>query len=794
MIQLGSEARINIHWKVSPFDFSKESMNSLISKTSKKYNIPKEHVRITPVFQTKDNDGNTISLTTDITSDIQDPVFQEKLFKDYLKLNNIDNCDFDVIKKIDSEINGKIDYKVYDKYRKFTIKWLKWSNFLSYGGDNVFDFRNLHGIVLLNGDNQSGKTTFAIDLIHFLLFGKTEKVPTQDKIFNKHLPEETKVEVEGCLNIEGEDYIIKRTLSRPSLDKRSARSKTTQKVEYYKIVGSDKEELTEYIENQQEENSAQTNKKIKEAIGREDDFDLMMSITEANLDALIDKKDTERGRLLSRWIGLLPLEEKDALAREHFNQSIKPYLVSNQYNSEDIKNEIGAYNVSIKQSLQSIKDYQKLNDKVEEELKNYEQMGKVLLSSKEKIDDNLLKIDITTLNASIDRITNEGKTKAAECKTVSEEINAIGDIDFSVEEYDNLVDRLNKLSGDKAKYAEQYKSLKHNIEHLQKSEYCPTCGRKLDGVDNSEKINELSENLKKVVANGQDTANRILEVSTQIEKEKTKREEYNKKNILLMKESALKMSIEKLRNKLKDLLQKRKDYLKNAEAIDKNNNLDIQIRNNEIIIADKRKAKENNLEWISQNKAKIEEFRERINERETILAKIKEETELVRNWKIYLDMVGKNGISKMVLRKTLPIINARLAQLLSDVCDFDVEVVINNKNDVSFNLIKDGVVSDLSSGSGFERTCASLALRFVLADISSISKANFTLLDEVLGRVAKDNIENIHKLFEKILGSYDFILHVCHLDEAKDWSKTQIYVSKTNNISHIKIEENANVK
>lgn len=148
----------------------------------------------------------------------------------------------------------------------------------------------------------------------------------------------------------------------------------------------------------------------------------------------------------------------------------------------------------------------------------------------------------------------------------------------------------------------------------------------------------------------------------------------------------------------------------------------------------------------------------------------------------------------MVLRKTLPIINARLAQLLSDVCDFDVEVAINNKNDIMFNLIKDGVVSDLSSGSGFERTCSSLALRFVLADISSIPKMNFTLVDEILGRVAKDNLDNIHRLFEKVLPSYDFILHVCHLDDAKDWSKTQIFVTKTDNISHIKIESNNNAK
>lgn len=42
-------------------------------------------------------------------------------------------------------------------------------------------------------------------------------------------------------------------------------------------------------------------------------------------------------------------------------------------------------------------------------------------------------------------------------------------------------------------------------------------------------------------------------------------------------------------------------------------------------------------------------------------------------------MVGKDGISKMVLRDVLPLINSRLKQLLSDVCDFEVEVGINNK-------------------------------------------------------------------------------------------------------------------
>ena len=663
MLEIGSDAHINLHWKVSPYDFSKEKLNTIISKMSNKYKIPKEHIRITPEFITVTDNGEKIVLTSDIISNIQDPTFQLKLFQDYLRINNIDGYDFDLIKKIDSEINAKIDYQVYDKYKRFSIKWIKWDNFLSYGENNFFDFKSLKGLILLNGDNQSGKTTFAIDLIHFLLFGKTPKVQTLDKIFNKHLIDAVNVNVEGCIEIDGEDYIIKRVLTRPSLSRRTERSKTNQKVEYYKLVGENMEELAEYIDNQQEENSIQTNKKIKEAIGREDDFDLVMSITESNLDALIEKKDTERGRLLSRWIGLLPLEEKDALAREEFNQHIKPYLLSNQYNIEDLKKEIGSFNVSIKENEKLIKEYIKRNSELEKEIVNLEENRKTLLTSKRNIDDSILKLDITTLERQINDITENGKNKKCELENVVKEIDEIGDVDFSINDYDNLSKQLNELIGDKAKYGEQYRSKKHNIEHLQKSEYCPTCGRKLDNVDNSKKIEDLQKELKEIEKYGKETTLKINEITSKIEAMKSNRDKYNNKNKLTMKKSALEINIERLRNDLRELVLKKNEFQKNAEAIELNNKLDIQIRNNEIVLSDKRNNRENNLGWINQNKAKIEEYKVRIKEREDVIGKITEEEKLIKNWKIYIELVGKNGISKMVLRKTLPIINARLTQL-----------------------------------------------------------------------------------------------------------------------------------
>ena len=792
MLEVGKNARITFHWKVSPYDYSKDKVNSIISKASKKYSIPREKIRVIPDFISIDDKGSEISINKDIIQNIQDPNFQIKLFKDYLKVNNIDGYDFDLIQKIDSEINGKIDYQVYDKYRRYSIKWIRWDNFLSYGADNYFDFTNLKDIVLLSGKpaNQSGKTTFAIDLLHFLLFGKTDKAEVQSKIFNKHIPEATNVNVEGCLCIDGEDYIIKRTLSRPSLDKRTEKSKVTQKVEYYKIVAGNKEELTEYIDNQQEENSVQTNKVIKEAIGKESDFDLIMSITESNLDALIGMKETERGRVLSRWIGLLPIEEKDALARQKFNTEIKPSLISNRYNSEALKQEIESYKTLIKSKENIIAKIKKENKEVDEEITNLEKNKETLLSSKQTVDETLLNVDITTLNASIEKLTDEGVKKKADAAKHNDRIKEIGEVDFSVDKYDKLVSELSELKEKRGSLLEKHKSVKHNIEHLKNSEFCPVCKRKLDNVDNTAQIKEQEGELIKIVDEGKKVGNKISETEKLIESMKVNRELYNEKSRLTMAVAALEINISNLREQLKDKMRILKDYKKNSEAIDKNNQISIQITNNDVHLRNKRNQKEINVRNIYEAETEITNYKTGIKDREDIISKIKEEEKLIKNWNIYLELVGKNGISKMVFRKTLPIINAKLSQLLSDVCDFDVEVGINVKNDVMFYLIKDGVKSDLSSGSGFEKTAASLALRSVLAELSTIPRNAGVLMDEITARVSEENLENIHNLINKMLTNYDYVFVVSHNPTiAQNWCSSYVEVEKVNNISKISLKK-----
>lgn len=163
---------------------------------------------------------------------------------------------------------------------------------------------------------------------------------------------------------------------------------------------------------------------------------------------------------------------------------------------------------------------------------------------------------------------------------------------------------------------------------------------------------------------------------------------------------------------------------------------------------------------------------------------------MIKSWsvKIYVEMIGKKGISKLILRSVLPIINSELYRLMEDVCDFEIELTINDKNDVVFILTKNGVEKKLKSGSGFEKTAASIALRCVLGKMSHLPMPNFVTFDEPFGMVADENLEKMRPMFDKIKDMYDIVFLITHLNEVKDWGDNVITVKKTKDISEILVK------
>lgn len=784
-IDIGSKAKVVVKWNVHQSNYTKELEKSIISLMAQKYKISEKNIRVETNYTALNECG---VITSDDAKSIHDPKFQQELMKEFIKINNIENVDFDEILKIDSQINSLIDYDSYDKSKRYEIKWVKWGNFLSYGPDNFFDFTNLHGLVLLNGEpaNKSGKSTFAYDLLHFLLFGKTNtnKAKTLGELFNNYLPDERVLNVEGCINIDGDDYIIRRTLTRPTAGKKS--KTITNKVEYYKLDENGNETLLPE-NNEAEASTTATSKIIKDALGNENDFDLIISANAKDLDSLISLTETEKGRLLTRWIGLSIIEDKDIKAREKWNKEISVGRYSDMYNASQLENDINNLTEYINEAEQNISNNNKKIEECSQRIIEFNKTRDSLLAAKPTIDDNLLKIDSTTLQKSIETLIEEGKIKTAEAERITKEIEEIGSFDYSEDEYLKISKENNELVAAMAELRANITNLKNTNYSLAKSEYCPTCHRKLEGVNHSASITANEHKIEEYTQQGIAYKKRSDELTKLMDEMTTKRSMVFKKNQLELKLAALNTNIASKRLEYKEKNQLLKDITKNIEAITINSKLDADINVVNASISTEERIK-NGLERDNITKhTEIENNKQTIALRKTYLLKIAEERKIEKNWKLYLQMIGKDGISKMVLRNTLPIINNELNRLLGDVSDFKVEIVMNDKNDIDFLLLRDDIITKLSAASGLEKTQAALALRVILGNMSKLSKPPFILLDEVLGTVAKENYDNMKKLYEKISEYFDFVLHITHLADITDWhSGGIITVKKENNISSLK--------
>ena len=155
--------------------------------------------------------------------------------------------------------------------------------------------------------------------------------------------------------------------------------------------------------------------------------------------------------------------------------------------------------------------------------------------------------------------------------------------------------------------------------------------------------------------------------------------------------------------------------------------------------------------------------------------------------KIYLELSGKNGISKTIMKTMMPLINSELQRLMEDSSYFKLEIRISEKNEVEFVMIDNdtGIEKLMVSGSGYEKTIASLALRAVLSKVCSLPKPNVVVFDEVFGKISNDNLEMVAEFFIKIKDYFDKIFIITHNPIVNQWADHIVRIKKENNLSKI---------
>jgi DNA repair exonuclease SbcCD ATPase subunit len=135
----------------------------------------------------------------------------------------------------------------------------------------------------------------------------------------------------------------------------------------------------------------------------------------------------------------------------------------------------------------------------------------------------------------------------------------------------------------------------------------------------------------------------------------------------------------------------------------------------------------------------------------------------------------------------MPLINSELQRLMEDSCYFKLVININDKNDVEFLMIDNstGIEKLMVSGSGYERTIASLALRSVLSKVCTLPKPNIVVFDEVFGKISNDNLEMVSEFFQKIKEYFDKVFLISHNPMISQWSDTIVKIKKENNKSKV---------
>lgn len=781
LVNVPTNAQIRVDWQDYPENRTLETINRVKSYFSNKYNVPKTSIKInfSPII--KNNSGKIIDITDGLIDNIMDSAYQRSLFKEWLNLNEV-TVDYDRLCKLDDRVNEVLlnseDEDI--RYRRWSIKNIWLDNFLSFGDGNKIDYKNLNGLTVVKSlpANQGGKTIFTIDTLLFLFFGRTTKTDVGIEIFNQFRKNNV-VCVGANIEIDGEEYIIERKLLR-KLSKSTNKYSVSSSLDFYKIL-EDGSKL-----NLEGEQRRETDKLITDTIGSYDDFMLTIVATSKNLEDLIETKPTYRGRLLTKFIGLEVIEKKETINKDLMS-SFKKKMKSNIYDVKTLEIQIDENKKGISNNKITIKENEGKLTKVYEKITDAKSKKDNLLSNKYVIDDEIVNLNPINLKSEIEELTNKGKTLNDKLNEVTEEIKDIPKFNYDEDEHETYrYEEKNKLI-DKNNIENKISTISKLIKDLKEGEICPMCKRSLDDVDHSSEIKD-NENLLKLEEKNLKKVEKelkgLLDKLDTINEHKTRSDLYDKLNL---KKQKTEIEVEHLRVDYKEKNNLLKSYEKNKTYIDKNRDIESKILGYKQLIETLEVEKDNLKEEIQNCKNEIKNSEKTIEENKKLIIQIKKEDEVLKIFDVYNRMIGKNGISKLVLSSVIPIINYELSRLLDEVCDFEVQLNMNDKNEVEFLLIKNDIIKKLKSGSGLETTLASLSLRCVLGRISTLPKPNVIVFDEVLGKVADVNLDQVKIFFEKIKEIYETILLISHNSIVQDWSDKIITIEKVNDVSVLQL-------
>ena len=249
--------------------------------------------------------------------DIHDLKVQNGLIEKVAKLDNpaIDDKTLQRLFDINEFTNSSVGMKnELPRNVDWKLKYIEFDNMFSYGKKNKIDFTKLDGVVGVVAPNHSGKSAL-IDIIAYTIFDTCSRTFRAIEVLNN---KSKNFEVKLSLEVNGMDYIIHRTGILKERTKRATgevRRLCPVAVKFYVEENGELIDLSGAARSNSQYGSG-TNEEIRKILGTFDDFILTSLSLQNNGQNFVEKKQSERKKILSQFMGIDLFEKLYDIARD----------------------------------------------------------------------------------------------------------------------------------------------------------------------------------------------------------------------------------------------------------------------------------------------------------------------------------------------------------------------------------------------------------------------------------------------------------------------------------------------
>lgn len=665
-----------------------------------------------------------------IHENIRNEEVQRQLIQEYLKKKNATPEEVAAVLALDKLYHSHVDTDLLRDVT-FTLNKIKWDNFFAYGKDNSINFEKLNGLIGIFGSTGAGKSSI-FDVTFFAICNSIFKEANKNGDYVNRKCKRADVSLEIGLN--GGKFVIDRGIKKIFSDDKPE-PRVENSVDFYKLPKTKDTMMNG-------ETGPDTNKLIRDLFGSKEDLEMLSHCSQFGLMNFIDSKGTKKKEILAKFFDLGVFDTKFDLAlKDHKDIKAKlkdcnkiKLITEKQTLEEALLSQVGERESLMSEISQKRNEISEIENAIHSLLGEMSKVPQSVTKSYEKeiVD---LRRQIVALEQNIDskyskhRLYTKEKVQALE--ELSKEISKNQQKLPVLEKQSNL---LSKIPGVEA---------------------CKSC----ELVKDSYKAQESVTKIKSSIMNSVDEANQLKEYYDFL---KTKKELDDKRSEFV-KVSALNEEFIQFRGRFDEnnARQQKISSLKSRKIECEDNVSALHERLLSIV------AKE------SSTKTRISIIDEKVVLEESLAAKDKA-------YSLYLELMGKDGISYWIISKKLSLINKLVNQILSHAIPAKFLIEDNEEEkSIKAYIINENGKNPIELASGGEKTIFALAIRAALWKVCLLPKMSILILDESLVFLDADKYDGAIKLLKYLSQEYfDKIFIITHNEDLKRVVDDSIYVSK----------------